>query len=175
MTAGGCSVAAAINDALAELPVELRNNPTYKNSHPAEVPAVIIALNSDRLSAGELFEYASNVLQCSDRRVKGVLMPMPMIRGGYQRVGTVCEHGSTFPQQTSIWTKANDRQSRAHLGNPRDCLDQYSAFGRQCDPGIDADEHQAQHAEQKTQPGAVAGGREDGAKNTETDCARTSK
>jgi len=65
-------IQAAINAARAELPVELRNNPTYKNSNPAEVPVVIIALNSDRLSAGELFEYASNVLQPKFAQLQGV-------------------------------------------------------------------------------------------------------
>jgi hydrophobe/amphiphile efflux-1 (HAE1) family protein len=65
-------IQAAINAARAELPVELRNNPTYKNSNPAEVPAIIIALNSDRLSPGELFEYAANVLQPKFAQLRGV-------------------------------------------------------------------------------------------------------
>jgi multidrug efflux pump len=65
-------IQAAINAARADLPVELRNNPTFKNSNPAEVPVIIIALNSERLSAGELFEYASNVLQPKFAQLQGV-------------------------------------------------------------------------------------------------------
>jgi multidrug efflux pump len=68
----GRDIQAAIAAARAELPAELRSNPTYKSSNPAEVPVVIIALNSERLTMGELYDYAANVLQPKFAQLSGV-------------------------------------------------------------------------------------------------------
>ena len=65
-------IQAQIAAARADLPVELRTNPTFKNSNPAEVPVVIIALFSDRLTQGDLYEIGSNVLQQKFAQIEGV-------------------------------------------------------------------------------------------------------
>ena len=65
-------IQAAIAAARADLPAELRSNPTYKSSNPADVPVVILALNSERLTMGELFDYASNILQPKFAQIQGV-------------------------------------------------------------------------------------------------------
>jgi multidrug efflux pump len=65
-------IQAAIAAARADLPASLRNNPTFKSSNPAEVPVVIIALNTNRLTMGDLFDYASNVLQPKFSQLSGV-------------------------------------------------------------------------------------------------------
>lgn len=62
----------AIAAARADLPVNLRNNPIYRTANPAEVPVVIIALTSDRLTQGQLFEIASNILQQKFSQIEGV-------------------------------------------------------------------------------------------------------
>jgi hydrophobe/amphiphile efflux-1 (HAE1) family protein len=65
-------IQAAIAAARADLPVNLRNNPTFRSANPAEVPVVIISLTSDRLSQGALFEVASNILQQKFAQIEGV-------------------------------------------------------------------------------------------------------
>jgi multidrug efflux pump subunit AcrB len=56
-------IQAAIAAARADLPVSLRSNPTYKSTNPADVPVLIIALTSKKLTQGQLFDAASNILQ----------------------------------------------------------------------------------------------------------------
>ncbi|MDJ0447248.1 efflux RND transporter permease subunit [Methylocystis sp. JR02] len=65
-------IQAAIAAARADMPANLRSNPTFRSANPAEVPVVIIALTSDRLSQGALFEVASNILQQKFSQVEGV-------------------------------------------------------------------------------------------------------
>src|ERR1700743_3994527 len=55
-------VQAAINAARADLPTSLRSNPTYKKVNPADAPIVILALTSDTMTRGEIYDAASTVL-----------------------------------------------------------------------------------------------------------------
>ncbi|QGM97406.1 efflux RND transporter permease subunit [Methylocystis parvus] len=65
-------VQAAIAAARADLPLALRSNPTTRATGPADVPVLTLALTSDTLSQGQLFEAASNVLQQPLSQVPGV-------------------------------------------------------------------------------------------------------
>jgi multidrug efflux pump len=65
-------VQAAINAARADLPTDLRSNPTYRKVNPAAAPAVILALTSDTMGQGRLYDAASNVLQQKLSQVTGV-------------------------------------------------------------------------------------------------------
>ncbi|MBN9090289.1 MAG: efflux RND transporter permease subunit [Reyranella sp.] len=65
-------VQAAINAARADLPTDLRSNPQYRKLNPADAPAVILALTSDTLGQGRLYDAASNVLQQKLSQVTGV-------------------------------------------------------------------------------------------------------
>ena len=65
-------VQAAINAARADLPASLRSNPTYHKINPADAPILILALTSDTLTAGQLFDSAATVLQQSLSQVEGV-------------------------------------------------------------------------------------------------------
>jgi multidrug efflux pump len=65
-------IQAAIAAARADLPQALRKNPTFRTSNPAETPMVILALFSDRLPSGQLYEIASNVLQQKYAQIQGV-------------------------------------------------------------------------------------------------------
>ena len=65
-------VQAAINAAHADLPANLRSNPTYRKVNPADAPVLILALTSKTLTRGQLYEAASNVLQQRLSQVRGV-------------------------------------------------------------------------------------------------------
>jgi multidrug efflux pump len=55
-------VQAAINAARADLPTSLRSNPTYRKVNPADAPILILALTSDTLTRGQMYDAATNVL-----------------------------------------------------------------------------------------------------------------
>ncbi len=65
-------VQAAINAAAPMLPTGLPTRPTYRKVNPADAPIVIIALTSDSVSQGQLYDAASTVLAQKLSQVKGV-------------------------------------------------------------------------------------------------------
>jgi len=65
-------VQAAINAARADLPTSLRSNPTYKKVNPADAPILILALTSDTLARGDLYDAASTVLAQKLSQVEGI-------------------------------------------------------------------------------------------------------
>jgi multidrug efflux pump len=65
-------VQAAINAARTLLPTGLPTNPTYHKVNPADAPIMIIALTSDSLPQGKLYDAASTVLAQKLAQVKGV-------------------------------------------------------------------------------------------------------
>src|SRR5471032_2313722 len=65
-------VQAAINAARADLPASLRSNPTYHKINPADAPILILALTSDTMTAGQLYDSAATVLQQSLSQLQGV-------------------------------------------------------------------------------------------------------
>jgi len=65
-------VQAAINAARADLPTNLRTNPTYRKFNPASAPILIYTLTSDTLMPSELYDAASTVLAQKLSQVEGV-------------------------------------------------------------------------------------------------------
>jgi multidrug efflux pump len=65
-------VQAAINAARADLPTSLRSNPTYRKVNPADAPILILALTSDTLTRGDLYDAASSVLAQKLAQVEGI-------------------------------------------------------------------------------------------------------
>jgi len=65
-------VQAAINAARADLPADLRSNPTYRKVNPADSPIMIIALTSKTLTQGQIYDAASSVLQQKFSQVAGI-------------------------------------------------------------------------------------------------------
>jgi multidrug efflux pump len=65
-------VQAAINAARVDLPTALRSNPTYRKMNPADAPIIILALTSDTLTTGQIYDSASTVLQQKLSQVTGV-------------------------------------------------------------------------------------------------------
>ncbi len=65
-------VQAAINAARADMPSDLRSNPLYRKINPADAPVLVLALTSNTLGQGRLYDAASNVLQQKLSQVTGV-------------------------------------------------------------------------------------------------------
>src|SRR6201992_751910 len=65
-------VQAAINAARADLPTSLRSNPTYKKVNPADAPILILALTSDTMPPGEIYDAGSTVLAQKLSQVEGI-------------------------------------------------------------------------------------------------------
>jgi multidrug efflux pump len=65
-------VEAAINAARADLPLTLRQNPTYRKVNPSDAPVLILALTSKSRTPGQIYDAASTVIQQQISQVKGV-------------------------------------------------------------------------------------------------------
>jgi len=76
-------VQSAINAARRVLPTGLPSNPTYHKVNPADAPIMILALTSDRLSRGQMYDAASSVIAQKLSQISGI---------GQVRVG-----GSSLP------------------------------------------------------------------------------
>src|SRR6201987_2056547 len=70
--AAGRDVQAAINAARGYLPANLPNNPTYRKVNPADSPIFMLALTSDILSKGQMYDAASSILAQKLSQVSGV-------------------------------------------------------------------------------------------------------
>src|SRR5271170_7551754 len=65
-------VQAAINAAAADVSTSLSSNPTYRKVNPADAPLMIIALTSQTLTRGQLYDAASNILQQRLSQLDGI-------------------------------------------------------------------------------------------------------
>jgi multidrug efflux pump len=65
-------VQAAINAARVDLPASLKTNPTYRKVNPADAPIMILALTSKTLTAGQIYDAASNVLAQRLSQLSGI-------------------------------------------------------------------------------------------------------
>lgn len=65
-------VQAAINAARADLPSNLRSNPTYRKYNPSDSPILLIVLTSSTRTAGQLYDSAATVLQQKLSQLEGV-------------------------------------------------------------------------------------------------------
>ena len=65
-------VEAAIDAARQDMPAALRSNPTYHSFNPADAPVLILALTSNTLSMGQLYDAASTIIQQKLLQIEGV-------------------------------------------------------------------------------------------------------
>jgi multidrug efflux pump len=65
-------VQAAINAAREDLPTNLPLNPIYRKINPADSPILIIALTSNTKTRGQMYDYASNIMQQRLSQLDGV-------------------------------------------------------------------------------------------------------
>ncbi|HUM07289.1 MAG TPA: efflux RND transporter permease subunit, partial [Acidocella sp.] len=65
-------VEAAIQAARADLPTTLRANPTYQKFNPADAPIIVLAMTSDTMTPGQLYDSADTVLAQQFSQIEGV-------------------------------------------------------------------------------------------------------
>jgi len=65
-------VQAAINAARNLLPTSLPSNPTYRKVNPADAPIMILALTSDTMTQGQMYDAASTILAQKLSQVQGI-------------------------------------------------------------------------------------------------------
>jgi multidrug efflux pump len=65
-------VQAAINAARSMLPTGLPSNPTYRKVNPADAPIMILALTSDTLNRGQMYDAASTILAQKLSQISGI-------------------------------------------------------------------------------------------------------
>jgi len=65
-------VQAAINAARADLPTSLRQNPSYYKVNPATAPVAIVAMTSETMTRGQIYDAASRVVQQALSQIEGV-------------------------------------------------------------------------------------------------------
>ena len=65
-------VQAAINAARSLLPSGLPNNPTYRKVNPADAPIMIVALTSDTMTRGQIYDAASTILAQKLSQIEGI-------------------------------------------------------------------------------------------------------
>jgi len=65
-------VQAAINAARGQLPANLPNNPMYRKTNPADSPILVLALTSDTVDTGRMYDVAASILQQRLSQVEGV-------------------------------------------------------------------------------------------------------
>jgi multidrug efflux pump len=65
-------VQAAINAARSQLPANLPNNPKYRKVNPADLPVMILALTSEVLPVGRMYDAADSILAQKLSQVEGI-------------------------------------------------------------------------------------------------------
>ena len=65
-------VQAAINAARSMLPTGLPSNPTYRKVNPADAPILILALTSNTMNRGQMYDAASTILAQKLSQVQGI-------------------------------------------------------------------------------------------------------
>ena len=72
INAAARDVQAAINAAAGQLPANLPNAPTYRKTNPADAPIMIMALTSDTVRVGRMYDAADSILAQKIAQVEGV-------------------------------------------------------------------------------------------------------
>ncbi len=72
INAAARAVQAAINASRVLLPTGMPSNPTYRKVNPADSPIMILALTSDTLTRGQMYDAASTVLAQRLAQVSGI-------------------------------------------------------------------------------------------------------
>ena len=72
INAAAREVQAAINAARPLLPSGLPSNPVYRKVNPADAPVMLLALSSDTLTRGQMYDAASTILAQKLAQLEGV-------------------------------------------------------------------------------------------------------
>lgn len=116
-------IQAAINASLSQLPPNLVNNPTYRKVNPADAPIMILALTSDKYTAGELYDVASTILQQKILRTEGIGQvnvsgsSLPAVRVELNPT-TLNQYGIGLDQVAAVIAQANTNQAKGQITSP---------------------------------------------------------
>ncbi|MGA8596277.1 MAG: multidrug efflux RND transporter permease subunit [Bryobacteraceae bacterium] len=115
-------VEAAINAARGYLPTNLPSNPTYRKYNPADSPILIVALTSDILTKGQMYDAASTIMAQRLSQVSGVGQ---VVVGGSALPGVRIElnplmlnkYGIGLEQVRTVLSGANANTPKGHFSN----------------------------------------------------------
>jgi len=115
-------VQAAINAARGQLPANLPSNPSYRKVNPADAPIMIVALTSDSLSPGQIYDAATSVLQQKLSQVTGVGQvsvgggSLPAVRVDVNPLALAAK-GVPFEQVRAAIAATNVNKPKGHVWN----------------------------------------------------------
>jgi hydrophobe/amphiphile efflux-1 (HAE1) family protein len=115
-------VQAAISAARGYLPTNLPNNPTYRKVNPADSPIFMIALTSDVLSKGQIYDAASTIMAQKLAQVRGVGQvgvggsALPGVRVELNPAA-LNKYGIGLEQVRSVLASANANLPKGHFSN----------------------------------------------------------
>ncbi len=115
-------VQAAINAARGYLPANLPNNPTYRKVNPADSPIFMLALTSDVLSKGQIYDAASSILAQKLSQVDGVGQvvvgggSLPSVRIELNPMA-LNKYGIGFEQVRGVLSTANANVPKGHFSD----------------------------------------------------------
>jgi multidrug efflux pump len=72
INAAARDVQAAINAARSQLPADLPGQPTYRKVNPADAPIILLALTSENVPPGQIYDAADSILAQKLAQVEGV-------------------------------------------------------------------------------------------------------
>jgi len=123
-------VEAAINAARGQLPSNLPSNPTYRKVNPADAPIAIIALTSDSIDRGQMYDAASSILAQKLSQIQGVGQvvvgggALPAVRVELNPL-QLHAYGISLEQIRTVLQAANANQPKGQFSGP----DQSVAIG----------------------------------------------
>jgi multidrug efflux pump len=115
-------VQAAIAAARGYLPSNLPNNPTYRKVNPADSPIFMIALTSDVLSKGQIYDAASTIMAQKLAQVQGVGQvgvggsALPGVRIELNPTA-LNKYGIGLEQVRSVLASANANKPKGHFSD----------------------------------------------------------
>lgn len=115
-------VQSAINAANSQLPTNLPSLPTYRKVNPSDSPILVLALTSDILSRGEMYDAASTILQQKLSQLDGVGQvivsgsSLPAVRIELNPT-TLNSYGIGIPEVASIIAAANVNSPKGQITN----------------------------------------------------------
>ena len=131
-------VQAAINAARTLLPSAMKQLPRYRKANPSDAPIVMLALTSDTLNRGQLYDLASSRLQQRIAQVEGVGqvalrggalpavridlrprelesygIPLDTVRAAVEAATTNSPRGLVTGEETAWWIEADGQLTKA--------------------------------------------------------------
>jgi multidrug efflux pump len=115
-------VEAAIQAARADLPSTLRANPSYEKVNPADAPIMVLALTSDTMTPGQLYDSADTLLEQQFSQISGVGQvelggsALPAVRVDLQP-GPLNSYGIGLEDVRAALAAANANSPKGYINN----------------------------------------------------------